>query len=156
MVESICDRYEINKMTLALVPIAHMEYDTLVFEEGRKIYVKQTPKEMIHEACLKGGASYEGRRKAVIYKANIQRKVPIPIDPLQDIFAFPTHSPEQFHCHWIFPSHILSTATLPNSHCKKTIIIFKNKEEITLPISAKILEKQIIRTSYCKILFSNS
>lgn len=154
MVEHVCKSYEINKQTFALIPIAHMEYDTLVLEENRKIYVKQTPKQIIHTACLKGGASYEGRRKAVMYKTKIKRKVPIPINPRQDIFAFPTHSPDQFHCHWIFPNHILSTESKRNSR-QKTIVTFKNNEKITLPISRMSLEKQIHRTSYCRFLFTS-
>ena len=153
MVTFVSHSYEVNKQTYALIPIAHLEYNTLVLEEKRKIYVKQTPKQIIHESCLKGGASYEGRRKAVMYKTNIQRKVPIPIDPLQDIFAFPTHSPDHFHCHWIFPNHILSSASLPKSRYETTIT-FKNKETITLPISRTSLEKQIHRTSYCRFLFT--
>ncbi len=59
--------YEVNPQTKAILSVAEIEYLTIVLEEDKQILVRQTPLQMIKAACLEGGASFEGRRKAVIH-----------------------------------------------------------------------------------------
>ena len=61
--KEIVTEYEINQRTMALLPVAHIEYSTLVIEQYRQLYVKQTPLQIIKAACLDGGAEYEGKKK---------------------------------------------------------------------------------------------
>ncbi|WP_138419866.1 competence protein ComK [Aquibacillus sediminis] len=143
--------YHVNEQTIALLPATHIDYDTIVLEVGRKLYVKKTPLQLIKQACLAGGASYDGRRKAVIYQMGVKRKVPIPICPQRKLFAYPTQSPSEFNCHWIFYHHVQSIR--PNLSIKnpdiKTIITFKNGEQIFMNESYYVFEKQMQRTAIC-------
>ncbi|MCL7748760.1 competence protein ComK [Halalkalibacter alkaliphilus] len=153
MNKQVIKDYEINRDTIALLPAYHSDYYTIVLERDQEYYVKQTPMQLIKEACLEGGADYAGRRKAVIHKLGVQSKVPIPVNPLDQIFAFPTHSPKLHECSWIFYHHIRSIRV--NAHePSQTIISFKNYKELPLSISYPSLEKQMHRTAYCIVRFS--
>ncbi|GGM40547.1 hypothetical protein GCM10011351_28430 [Paraliobacillus quinghaiensis] len=129
MSEVVIDYYVTNR-TIALLPVKHFEYDTVVIEVGCKKYVKQTALQIIKQACLDGASSYQGRRSAVSYKTGIKRKVPIPINLVKNIYAFPTQSPSQYDCSWIFYNHILCvTPNVPTSETDyKSIITFKNNQ----------------------------
>ncbi len=151
--EVILENYEINKDTVVLMPARHIDYETIVLERNAKFYVKKTPLELIRAACLEGGSTYEGRREAVIALTGSQNKVPIPIEPLQHIYAFPTHSPKQFDCCWLFYHHVKSMKPHPKSS-SKTLVTFKNSRELTVPVSYYSLEKQMLRTSQCILRFS--
>lgn len=153
MVEKILSTYEITKDTIFLMPTRHVAFCTTVMERDESYYVKQTPLEIIKAACLEGGSTYDGRRTAVIHKTGVQSKVSIPIDPLNGIFAFPTQSPKQFDCCWLFYHHI--KAIQPNrKNLKQSIITFNNYYELTLDVSYTILENQMLRMSYCIVHFS--
>lgn len=153
--KQIIDQYEVNQNTMALLSVANMDYSTLVLEENQQYYVRKTPIQIIKAACLEGGSTYEGRRSAVSYKTRSQQKVPIPINPKDKIFAFPTHSPKSFHCNWIFYYHVkyISTYKSPGQQNVQSVIAFKNGQPISLYESRYILEKQMQRTAMCIIGF---
>lgn len=151
----ILNDYEINTETSVLIPAYHFEYDTIAREGNHKLYIKKTPLQLIKEACLEGGSTYEGRRLAVIHQTGSQHKVPIPISPFEHIFAFPTHSPELHKCSWIFYHHVKSISPDPKKS-RQTIITFKDgNDPLILAVSFNALQKQIQRTSYCIVRFSH-
>jgi competence protein ComK len=78
----------------------------------------------------------------------------MPINPLENIYAFPTHSPKQHECMWIFYHHIKSIKPDPQN-TYQSIITFNNYKELLLNISIHTLERQIHRTSYCILRFSH-
>ncbi|MEH7388615.1 competence protein ComK [Bacillus sp. JJ1521] len=151
----IQDFYEINPQTSAILSVAEFEYSAIVLEGDNRIFVRQTPIQIIKAACLEGGASYEGRRKAVIHLTGAIQKVPIPINPRRKIYAFPTHSPTSFECNWIF-FHQIKTITLPKipSPTNQSIIHFKNNQTLTLNESYYVLQKQYQRTAMCILQYS--
>jgi competence protein ComK len=146
--------YDINPDTLALLPARHTDYDTIVLERHKQYFVKKTAIKLLEEACLEGGSDYDGRRAAVTYKTDVQSKILIPVNPLEHIYAFPTHSPKLHECSWFFYHHIKSIKRHPTS-LTESIITFKNYKELQLPISYHTLEKQMQRTSYCIVRFSH-
>ncbi|WP_332695163.1 competence protein ComK [Halalkalibacter lacteus] len=148
MEKIILEDYEINRDTVALQPTTHTDYYTIVFERDQILHVKKTPLQLIKPACLEGGASYNGRREAVIYQTGTKSKVPIPISPRENIYAFPTHSPDNFECSWIFYHHVKSIKKDPKIP-NQTIITFKNNNTLTLNLSFSSIEKQMQRTSQC-------
>lgn len=152
---NVLSNYQINKQTLALLPAHHLDYQTIVLEGDRELYVKQMPLQLIEQACLEGGSTYEGRRKAVVYLTGAKNKVPIPISPWNKIYAFPTHSPQVFECSWIFHPHVRSVAPSPKDPLT-TIITFLNGKELTLNVSSYTIQQQIQRTSSCILRFSNA
>ncbi|MCC3359634.1 competence protein ComK [Bacillus sp. REN16] len=147
--------YEVNPLTMAILPAREIEYSAIVKEVHRIIYVRQTPLQIIKAACLEGGATYEGRRKAVTHLTGAIQKVPIPINPRRNIFAFPTHSPTAFECNWIFYHHI--KAIVPSqqtSNTTQSIIQFKNQQELPMTESHYLLEKQYTRTAMCVLQYA--
>lgn len=156
--KNIIDFYEINGSTMALLAVAHIDYSTLVLEEGRQFFVRQTPSQIIKAGCLEGGSTFDGRRKAVSYQTGAKQKVPIPINPKDNIFAFPTHSPKSFECSWIFYHHVkyITIFTSPSKQTFQSKLTFKNGKTITLSESLYILEKQMQRTALCILKFSKN
>ncbi|MCC3359149.1 competence protein ComK [Bacillus sp. REN16] len=147
--------YEVNPQTMAILPAREIEYSAIVKEEHKIIYVRQTPLQIIKAACLEGGATYEGRRKAVTHLTGAIQKVPIPINPRRNIFAFPTHSPTAFECNWIFYHHI--KAIVPSQQTSNTIqsiIHFKNQQVLPMNESHYLLEKQYTRTGMCILQYA--
>lgn len=156
MKKQILDHYEVNKNTMALLSIPHPDFDSIALEPSFELSIRKPPLPLIKQACLEGGSSYEGRRAAVVYQTGVKHKVPIPINPLERIYAFPTHSPKEFECAWIFPNHVrqVTPYLLPNQP-NQTKVVFQNLTHIILPVSYYTIEKQIQRSSYTMIRFSH-
>ncbi|WP_449537863.1 competence protein ComK [Ferdinandcohnia sp. Marseille-Q9671] len=147
--------YEVTPQTMAILPTANLEYSAIVIEEHQTIYVKQTPLQIIKAACLEGGASYEGRRKAVTHLTGAIQKVPLPINPRRNIFAFPTHSPTAFECSWIFQYHVkaIVPAIITNPTSQSSIIL-KNNQTLSMGESHYTLLKQYQRTAMCMLQYT--
>jgi competence protein ComK len=94
MEKQILTIYEINNHTLALLPAYHPDYDAVAIEPDGELKIRKPPLAIIQQGCLEGGASYVGRRDAVKYLTGAKNKVPIPVNPHENIYAFPTHSPK--------------------------------------------------------------
>ncbi|WP_343800340.1 competence protein ComK [Bacillus carboniphilus] len=151
----ILDHYDIQSNTFALIPVKHMNYCTKVIEKDRTIFVRKPPLKIIKEACLHGYSTYEGRRSAIMYLTGFRRKVPIPINLQLNLIAFPTLSPTQLDCIWIFSSHVKSLQQLESAKNKnQSILTFINGQELLINESVFVLEKQIQRTAYCKDIIS--
>lgn len=146
--KEILTTYKVNEETNALKPAFQLDYQTIVLEGQRELYVKQTPLELIKLAAKEGGAEYNGRRISMTYLTGIHKKIPIPINPLKNIYAFPTSSPNQPHCCWIFFHHVEEIK--PTKGTYRSIIQFKNGIEIKMYESLHILEKQMYRTWLCQ------
>ncbi|WP_272435225.1 competence protein ComK [Terrihalobacillus insolitus] len=115
--------------------------------------LKKTALQLIKLACLDGYSTYDGRRIAMMYKTSSRKKVPIPINPELHIFAFPTMSPSQFDCNWIFYNHVQAIKPTTKK-LSQTIITFKYKEQLALKESYYTIEKQMYRTAVCMLSFS--
>ncbi|MFT8323532.1 MAG: competence protein ComK, partial [Bacillus sp. (in: firmicutes)] len=62
----------------------------------------------------------------------------------------PTHSPNNMHCCWIFFHHVYRIKkSSTSSPAIRSIIIYKNGQELAMKESASILEKQLFRTWLC-------
>jgi competence protein ComK len=146
--KEILTTYNVNEETNALTPAFQLDYQTIVLEGKRELFVKQTPLELIKLAAKRGGAEYNGRRTSMTYLTGIHKKIPIPINPQKNIYAFPTTSPNQAHCSWIFFHHV--DEIKPTKGNSRSIIQFKNGREIKMNESLHILEKQMYRTWLCK------
>lgn len=146
------DHYDVHRGTMAILAAMYPNYYSEVIETDKRLFVKQTPIQLIRQACLEGGSTYEGRRAAVMHQTGARHKVPIPINPLEEIYAFPTHSAKQFNCNWIFYKHV---KRIIRNDRTQSFIVFQNGLEVTVDVSHYILEKQMYRTSYCLFRFSN-
>lgn len=149
------DHYSVTEQTMALVPNLDGEYIVKVFERDRTepIYVKQTALKLIDQACKEQLSDIRSRRNAVRDQLNFAKKQPIAIDILRRIYAFPTESPYNPTCHWLFLSHIKEIKPLRTAEKngkRKTKIIFKDLQELVIDTSTYILSKQYDRTLKCK------
>ncbi|RSK28840.1 competence protein [Bacillus sp. HMF5848] len=154
--DAILVDYVINEKTMIVLPTAHLHYQSIVWETNRILYVQKTPLQLIQQACIEGGADYAGRRISMIYHTNAKQKTPIPINPTLNIYAFPTESPNNFNCKWIFYNHVLSIER-NQSATKSTypsIIIFKNGQTLPITESLYLLDKQRQRTAMCMSVFN--
>ncbi|WP_047982620.1 competence protein ComK [Ornithinibacillus contaminans] len=150
--QNILPQYQIHEKTMALIPAKHIDYATIAIEQDQKLFINQNPKQIMKQNCLDHLASFEGRRDAVTHQIGYKRKVPIAINPSRNLFTFPTHSPDNHNCHWIFYHHILkiSASTKSPNH---SIITFTSGEQLQVRISFYVLEKQIHRTAMCVFRF---
>ncbi|KAA0548453.1 competence protein [Bacillus sp. BGMRC 2118] len=144
------DHYEISPLTLAILPAYHETYQSRILDIQGEFYSNQRPLKLIEQACLEGGASYDGRRKSLQYKKSFHQYPPIPINPLEDIYAFPTCSPDSYDCIWLFYEHILHYRPQGN----QLLVTFHNHQTLELNISPSIMDKQIARTESCIVLFT--
>lgn len=150
--------YRVNIRTMAFIPNFDEEYLVKVKERGRTepIYVKQTALKLIDQACKEQLSDYRSRRKAVQERLKFPKKPPIAIDILRKIYAFPTESPKNATCHWLFLSHIKEIVPLHNKSqdgAKRTKIIFKDLQELVIDTSTHIILNQFERTLHCKEVF---
>jgi competence protein ComK len=143
-------QYEINPMTVAILPHYHETYQSRIIDLHGDSYSTQSPLKLIENACLEGGSSLDGRRKSLQHVKNFHQCPPIPINPLENIYAFPTCSPESHECVWLFYDHIHSY------HPKQanTLITLTNQQQLEVQISKPVMDKQMSRTESCIVLYS--
>lgn len=135
----IIDEYIITEDTLAILPVKHIEYNSVVYELGKGYYVRQTPMQIIKESCKAYHSSYAGRREATISLTNAKYKSPIIVRERDDLLAFPTISPKKFECVWILAAHIKTIENANNECC----VVFNNDFALSLSISFNCLQSQL-------------
>lgn len=134
-----------------IFPTYELSEHTIVLEGDQTLSIQLTPLQLIQQAAIKGESDYTSRRKSMTYLTGIKKKIPIPLYPQKNIYAFPTHSPNHQNCHWIFFHQADSIQKLPKSKNSiyATKIIFKNGQELLLTESVQKIEKQMYRTWLC-------
>jgi competence protein ComK len=141
----------IKKSTMAILPAYHEIYRTIILDQsGEKVYSYKSTMEILEEACIAYGADYDGRIKAVRYALKYNRKTPLMICPLEIIYAFPTMSPDNFDCIWLFNRHIDSFS----KDNGQSYVHFKNGEKIAVNCSLDVLTRQRQRTAVTMMHFS--
>jgi competence protein ComK len=135
------NQYEINRETIAIVPIN----PTLskVIEENDSFLVNKNTTDIIDDSCKYFGSSYSGRHEGTKKLIGINYKSPIIVEESKEIIFFPTSSPRFEDCYWISLDKI-------KKHIKSdrgSIIEFVNGEKIEINISSMSLENQILRAT---------
>ncbi len=141
----IVEHLHITRYTMALFPLFYDEHIwTKVLEEDGEIIVKKSPIEMMEQSCLYYGASLKGRREGTKHMIGISHKAPIAVEPANEIFFFPTISPNDPQCIWLSHLHIRH-----HEHIQlgKTRVIFSNGMDMTLCISHHSFVNQLHRTA---------
>ena len=133
--------YEINKGTLAIIPVG--ENLSTVIEEENILNITKPIQEIIEESCEYFGSTYDGRLEGSKKMLGFNYKTPIVIEESNDIIFFPTSSPRNNDCHWISLNQIRDIKKTK----KNTKIIFKTGQEINLNVSYYSLENQIFRAT---------
>jgi competence protein ComK len=118
-----------------------------VLEIKGELYVDLTPLMILESSCNYYGSSFEGRKQGTKGVSGITHKPPIAIDPMSDLYFFPTTSPKRIECIWVSLHHVLDSK--PTS-IANTLVTFTNKDEMEFPISPSSFETQMYRTSYLR------
>ncbi|MCM3616952.1 competence protein ComK [Sutcliffiella horikoshii] len=137
--------YEINGFTMAIIPVK-MEGNlySKVLEEDREVYVALSPIKIMEDSCNFYGSSFEGRKQGTKGISGYTHKPPIVVDPMNDIFFFPTASPTNENCIWISLHYAYEYKKTPSANTKVT---FPNNTIVEFPISKTSYEAQVHRTS---------
>lgn len=133
------ENYEINKSTLAIVPIN--ENLSKIYEEEESYVIKKSVSNIINSSCKYFGSSYTGRYEGSKSLLGMSYKLPIIIEETQEIIFFPTSSPRFNNCSWISLKNI-------NNYEKnndRVIVNFKNGLNLELNLSLFSFENQVFR-----------
>nr|WP_275896239.1 competence protein ComK [Paraliobacillus sediminis] len=130
--------------TLAITPAKQIDYTTRIIEKNQTLMTRQAPLAIIKTNCLTGAASYQGRRKAASHLVGYIHKVPLLIYERTNIYAFPTQSPTNYACSWLFAQHILKIVRHPDTN--QSTITFHNGTTLNLEESTYQLRTQLNRT----------
>jgi competence protein ComK len=145
MYRRFIEAYEMNRFTMALIPVFEDKHIyTCACEFGCTFYIPRDPYTVLRENCRYYGSSFEGRKEGTHELIHVCHKPPIIIDPIQNMFAFPTASPESPLAHWCLLSHIRGFTTIAPQQVQ---VQFTDGQVIHFPISAYSFSKQYHRTA---------
>ncbi|PFA18453.1 competence protein ComK [Bacillus cereus] len=132
--------HAISSIVMMLLPYEHPFYRTQIHTTKEILCSPKTPLELIKELIISHNYStYEGRRKAIIEKWNLQQNTPIPINHRRFICTIPTKSPKAWDCIWV---SYKSIKTITKNKDDQAILNFYNGETMTLPISYYKMKQQ--------------
>ena len=133
-------KYLIKENTLAIIG----KNDSSIIMENKnsfKIPVKSLI--LIDESCKYYGSSLKGRREGSNFLLGNNYKVPIIIDEYRETIFFPTSSYNNVDNIWINYKQI--EKYFGSEY--QTIIIFKNNQKLTIKLSNKIVNRQVLKSS---------
>ena len=142
------NNYEINKETLAIIPIE--EEISKVIEEEKEFIINASVMKIIDDSCKFFGSSYEGRFEGTKTIMGISHKSPIIIEETRKIIFFPTTSPRINTCSWISLNNIKEYYK-SNSN---TVIVFSCGKKVKLQLSYPIVDNQVLRATRLEALLN--
>lgn len=147
MNNKVIDEIDFDPLVMAVIPI---KYGSKIFSKILKMDNEHIfplrPLEVIKRSCQYYASSFNGRKEGTKKLIGVTHKPPIVIDPIQSIYVFPTASPNQLHCIWIAYDHVFDYYKDNNDNAR-TRVIFRNNQEIVVPISIHSFENQMLRTA---------
>lgn len=138
------DKYEINKDTIAIVPIE--DEKSKVYEIEEEYIVSKNSNKIIEDNCKFYGSSYKGRCEGTRYLTGIKSKFPIIIEESRNIIFFPTGSIRSNDNCWLALNQI-KKYDKSNFGSK---ITFSNNKIIPFDISLYSLDNQYYRATMLK------
>ena len=136
----ICDSYEINLSTLAVVPI--LGNFCRVYEKEEMFIVKGKSTSIVNSGCRFFCSSLSERQQITKRLINVSSKAPIVVEGSKMLILFPTGSPRDNSCIWISFNNI---SKYFKENARRTKIVFKDKTQISVPVSYNIVDNQISR-----------
>lgn len=142
---------EITPYTMAVISDKdeNGKYVSRVLEDEVEYVLEGRPTKVIEYACAYFGSDLKGRQNGIKSISGITHKTPIPVDPRNRMYFFPTKSPSHESCSWISHSHIDEVEKIDS---KSTRILFKNGRTIDVEVSHGIVINQIQRTAQIRFL----
>lgn len=136
--------YIINAYTMMIQPMPYEnKLYSKIFQLDGELHSPYKPTVIIKKNCLDNASTYEGRVNGSRYILGRYQKVPIIINAENQLYFFPTASPDHADCTWINPMHV--DEFYPKD--KKTIFVrFHNNQTIEIPVSYHIFSNQMNKT----------
>jgi competence protein ComK len=148
----ILDQFIISRYTMAILPhhLHGNSYAKVVEEDGEYV-VKMRPLDIVKRSCNYYGASFRGRKDGTRAVIGVTHKAPIAIEPLNEIYVFPTISPNDSRCVWLSHLHVYKYEPTKND---QTIVYFTNEKSILLDVSYHSFVNQLYRTAQLRTKLS--
>ena len=143
-------KYEINEGTLAVIALDNGKCK--VIEDNNEYVIDSNSFNVIDDSCKFFGSSYEGRREGVKSILNVSYKLPIIVENSKNLIFFPTSSPMSSDCSWISLKDVKYVLQMEYNTSK---IVFKNGEEVEVPVSRRIIDNQLLRASRLDLIMRN-
>lgn len=137
---SICDSYLIDERALAIEPVFDGVYQSKITTMDGVFYSKECTTYLLGKACKYYASTMEGRVDATRDIMKYYHRIQFIIIPLL-VGVFPTTSPENMNCVWIF-NHRFEVDALGK---RKSRVRFLSGQSIIAPVSKHTLEKQQLR-----------
>lgn len=138
--------YEINPDSMLIIPIRYgSKLYSRIVELEREMIVPFRPSVVIDKSCKYFGSSLSGRLNGAKHLTGYTQKVPITIDPTNNVIFLPTHSSTNEQCHWLALRHIVS---LKSETSSSTLVTFSNDKSYIIPASKWSLVNQIGRSAH--------
>lgn len=141
----------------------HGNQCSMIYETKRILFVEQSPLEILDYSIRCIGFDLKGALKTAKHLLGKSSKLPVVVNPLYEIVAFPTHSPAHPDNIWFNPDHIRRTTKSLQEN--KTNVTFSNSTTLTVPnrlssfntqiLAAEQLKRMVLeaaRTSTCILL----
>lgn len=146
--------YEITGHTMALIA-GFREGDgrpfTRVLEVDGELDVDEQAYQMMDDNCRDNGSNYKGREEGTRKLTHFQKRLPIVVSEVLDLYAFPLRSPKHDECIWIFHDHF---DDVWENGKGKSVILFKNGMTIPVAVSRDIVDNSYKRASHLRYCFS--
>lgn len=141
--------YEVNKNTLALIPVTEGNKCKVI--EERRQYNLNTPSfKVIEHSCDYFGVSYKSRVGGSKKITKAVYKSPVLIEETSKLVFFPVTSPSRGDAMWISYNNILDY--YKSSDNTSTIIRFKNGYKLEIPVSYYSFNNQYMKA--CRLCAS--
>lgn len=132
-----CDSYLLDERALAIKPIFTGHYQSEIVTTHGIYYSKLKPADLLNLACLHYFSTMKGRMHASSILLGYAIKPPFLISS-KEFGVFPTASPNNPNCAWIFNQRIeIQVITKTES-----VVTFMNGSSITVKASKHIIDKQ--------------
>jgi len=132
-----CDSLRIDPQTLVIHPIFEGPMKTHIISTHGTYTSKVSQLELLNLACMRYFSTYEGRIRASRFQMEFHKKTPLLIAE-NSIEAFPTKSPSNPECMWIF-NH---SFRVKFHTTKSSILYYDSGVEIVVNASIHTIEKQ--------------
>jgi competence protein ComK len=132
-----CDSFLLDERALAIKSIFTGDYRSEIFSTHGIYYSKLTPKKLLNKACVNYLSTKKGRMQAATILLGYSRKPPFIISP-NEFGVFPTASPDNPDCVWIFGHRFEVKEVTKN----ESIVTFVNGTAIKVKASKNIIDNQ--------------
>ncbi|MFD2637653.1 competence protein ComK [Piscibacillus salipiscarius] len=122
------DHYFINNHTMVISPHYDPIYQSKIIEVNRTILSRQTPIQIIDSSCIaRGGATLDGRKKAIEFVTKKKVMIPIPVEPSKGIILIPTMKVRHPDCTWIAYCHVKDSVPIAGKKDECNVLLSNNQ-----------------------------